>query len=132
MGERARPLVGTLSVNSVPSVARILACDTDSDAVKIAKENAIMNGVENIEFVDGPLESDSASFDFVCANLTVDVILPVLPFLLEKTRETLVLSGILAEQKGMITAALEGMDITGFRTEHSGEWIAVIVNRRRP
>ena len=132
MGERSLPLVGTLSVNSVPSVARILACDTDSDAVKIAKENAMMNGVENIEFVDGPLGSDSASFDFVCANLTVDVILPILPFLLERTRETLVLSGILAEQKGMITAALEAMDITGFRTEHSGEWIAVIVNRRRP
>jgi ribosomal protein L11 methyltransferase len=119
------------SVLSVTTVARILACDTDSDAVKIAKENATMNGVENIEFHDGPLVSDAASFDFVCANLTLDVILPMLRLLLEKTRKTLVLSGILAEQEDSVTTALKGLNVADFRIDRSGEWIAVTASQNR-
>ena len=119
----------TPSANSVPSVAQFLACDTDSEAVKIAMENAARNGVENIEFVVGPLERDSASFDCVCANLTLDVILPMLRLLLEKTRKTLVLSGILAEQEDSVTTALKGLNVSDFRIDRSGEWIAVTANQ---
>ena len=108
----------------------ILACDTDTDSVAIAKENAILNDVgERIEFFQGSIDEDTPAFDFVCANLTVDVIVPLLSLLLEKTREKLVLSGILVEQKGIIVAELERYQISNFEIQTAGEWISVVISK---
>jgi len=108
----------------------IFACDTDADSIAIAKENAVLNGVgERITFEEGELENDIPVFDFVCANLTIDVIVPLLPLLLEKTREKLVLSGILLEQKDIIDAELRKCEIADFKFEIAGEWIAVIISK---
>ena len=113
------------SVFSVNSVAKIFACDTDPDSIKIARENAESNRVEDlIEFVEGEISSDTPQFDIICANLTLAVILPILPLLLGKARSKLVLSGILDEQVGAITNALTD---NKFSIERSGEWIAVTV-----
>ena len=51
--------------------------DIDATAVKVAKENAIINGVEGItEFTEGDLtEKISGKFDIVCANIVADVIM---------------------------------------------------------
>lgn len=108
--------------------ATIFACDTDHDSVKLARENAALNGIDElIEFVEGALPDDSPVYDFVCANLTIDVILPILALLLSKTRKTLILSGILVEQRQQIEEALqnEGFNDPDVRT--AGEWIAVAV-----
>lgn len=106
-----------------------LAFDIDPDSIKIAKENAAANGVgEKIEFVCGPIGGETRVFDFVCANLTIGVIVPLLPLLLSKTRKTLVLSGILVEQKNIIAAELEKFEIANFKFEIAGEWIAVIIS----
>lgn len=115
---------------SVPSVAGLLAFDTDADSVKIARENAQLNGVGRfIEFVEGPLDVAIDRFDFVAANLTLDVIEPLLPVLLGKTRQTLVMSGILAEQETPIRNALERLDVRDFAVEQMGEWISVTVRQ---
>ncbi len=107
----------------------IFGCDTDADSVKIARENAVLNDVAWIEFADGPLRSDAPVHDFVCANLTVDVIVPVLDLLLAKTRSVLVLSGILVEQKDIIANALAESQISNFKLEISGEWLSVVIER---
>ena len=60
---------------------------------------------------------------------TIGVILPLLDLLLEKTRETLLLSGILAEQEPLIVSALAERGYASPEIEHSGEWISVIVNK---
>src|SRR5262249_49859629 len=76
--------------------SEILACDTDADSIKIARENAQANGVgDKTDFLVGPITSETPQFDFVCVNLTIDAIVPILGLLLEKTKSTLVLSGIL-------------------------------------
>lgn len=109
---------------------RILGCDTDIDSVAIAKENAELNGVgDKIEFYIGSIDEETPMFDFVCANLTIDVILPILSLLLEKTGQTLVLSGILSEQQEMIVSALQDLDIRNPQTERKGEWISIIIHR---
>lgn len=108
---------------------RILACDTDVDSVAIARENAVLNGVGGqIEYFDGSIDSDTPKFDFVCANLTIDVILPLLDDLLASTGEILLLSGILSEQKEMITDALGNRGISNFEIDSDGEWISVVVH----
>lgn len=126
--ERTEKEDKSLSVNSVSSVAKILACDTDTDSIKIAGENAELNRTENIEFYVGSISAETPVFDFVCANLTIDVIVPILPLLIEKTRETLILSGILQEQEERIAAELRSFGIRDFSVTRAGEWISVLVN----
>ena len=106
----------------------ILACDTDADSVKIARENAVLNGVGNaIVFADGPIDDSTQECDFTCANLTADVIVPILPLLIAKTKKILLLSGILAEQEKLITDELLKFQISNFKIEHSGEWISIAI-----
>jgi ribosomal protein L11 methyltransferase len=119
--------------NSVPSVAKvptpkILACDTDTDSVKIARENAELNGVGGrIEFYEGSITEETGKFALVLANLTIDVILPILPLLLASTEKHLVMSGILAEQRPMIEKALNEKGFQKFVVQELGEWISVTV-----
>jgi ribosomal protein L11 methylase PrmA len=67
------------------------------------------------------------SYDFVCANLTADVILQILPILIEKTIKFLVLSGILKEQENLITDELTKLGANNVKIETLGEWISVTV-----
>ena len=121
---------GILAIATAKLGARtIVGCDTDEDSIKIARENAVLNGVDWIEFADGTLAADAPVYDFVCANLTVDVIVPILDLLLAKTGSILLLSGILVEQKTIISAALEESQISDFKFETSGEWISVMVDK---
>ena len=107
---------------------KITAVDNDPDAVAIAIENAKLNGVaERITIETGTIESVADSHDIVCANLTADVIIPVLPELAEKTGSFLILSGILAEQEDSVLNAMPPdmqRDIT-----QDGEWIAITARR---
>lgn len=106
----------------------IFACDTDVDSIKIARENATANGVgDKIVFSVGSISSETSEFDFVCANLTLDVITPLLPLLIEKSRRLLLLSGILAEQENAVIADLLKLQITNFQIEKAGEWISVLI-----
>jgi ribosomal protein L11 methyltransferase len=108
--------------------ARVEACDTDTDAIAIARENAKLNQAEKIDFRVGTVGETTASADFVCANLTADVIAAILPSLVSATCGQLVLSGILESQADALLARLmdcgvnEPCDIM-----QDGEWVALIV-----
>lgn len=108
--------------------ARIEACDTDPEAIAIAKENALLNDVtQNITFRVGTVEASTASADVVCANLTADVIASMSPSLLSVTCGRLILSGILDTQIEMVAASLsnEGVPST-IEIMQDGEWLAII------
>lgn len=111
----------------------ILACDTDEDSIRIALENAELNEVSDaIEFYVGSISENTPEFDFVCANVTIDVIAPLLPLLLEKSRQILVLSGILTDQKEQIETELKKHGIEKTEIETQGEWISVLVRKQNP
>ncbi|MET0647961.1 MAG: 50S ribosomal protein L11 methyltransferase [Pyrinomonadaceae bacterium] len=108
--------------------ARVEACDTDPLAVSVAEENARLNGVaERIEFRVGTVEETTASADLVCANLTADVILPLLPTLLGATCGRLVLSGILTTQAAQVAARLIELGVGDYEIDRDGEWVAFVV-----
>jgi len=108
--------------------ARIEACDTDEMAIQIARENAAANGVsDQIDFRAGSVEESTASADLVCANLTADVIVQILPSLVSLTCGKLVLSGILETQVEMVQAGLHDNGIDDFQIEQDGEWVALVV-----
>jgi ribosomal protein L11 methyltransferase len=111
--------------------ARIEACDTDPVAVEVARENAELNGVaDKIAFRVGSLdEGGASSADVVCANLTADVIAPLLPALLATTRRSLILSGILATQSDIMQMRLRELAIERYEISRDGEWIAMVIHR---
>ena len=103
--------------------ARIDACDTDPDAIEIARENARANGVDRIEFRVGSIEETTPSADLVCANLTADVILQIIPALIGVTCGKLILSGILETQIESVVSALNQSEV---EIKQDGEWAAII------
>lgn len=110
--------------------ARVEACDVDADAIEIARENAQANNVANrISFRVGTVEEQAtASADLVCANLTADVILPLLPALIAATCGRLILSGILNTQAESVRLRLHELGVTNLSEIASdGEWVAIIV-----
>jgi len=108
--------------------ARVEACDTDALAVEVAEENARRNGVEGrIEFRVGSVDESTASADTVCANLTADVIVPLLPALLGATCGRLILSGILDTQADDVRARLREHGVADCELTRDGEWVALTI-----
>ena len=109
--------------------ARVEACDTDAEAIPIARENARLNNVsENVAFRVGTIEETTASADCVCANLTAGAILPLLSSLLGATCGRLILSGILVEQIDSVRSSLNQLGVSrSYDIVSDGEWAAIIV-----
>jgi ribosomal protein L11 methyltransferase len=103
--------------------ARVDACDTDAEAIEIARDNAQANGVD-IEFRVGSVEDTTPSADLVCANLTADVILQILPALIGVTCGKLILCGILETQIEQIASVLGETEV---EIAQDGEWAAIII-----
>jgi ribosomal protein L11 methyltransferase len=92
---------GILSIAGVILGAQnAIGVDIDEGAVKVAKENAVMNGVENkTEYIHGDLaEKVDGKFDIVCANIVADVVMRLLTDVGKymKPDGVLIASGIIA------------------------------------
>lgn len=108
--------------------AQIAACDTDAEAIEIARENARLNEVAGrIEFRVGTVAEGTPSADFVCANLTAPVIVELLPKLIGATCGRLVLSGILETQTEMVRSRFSEAGIIALEIEQDGEWISMVI-----
>ena len=108
--------------------AHVEACDTDADAIEIARENAVANGVaDRIHFWSGSIDESTSSADFICANLTADVVVSLLPTLVGLCCGRLVLSGILETQIQTVIDHLAQLAITDVEIAQDGEWVAIIV-----
>jgi ribosomal protein L11 methyltransferase len=108
--------------------ARVEALDTDAQAVEIAAENARLNGVAKIKFQVGSVDETTTSADFVCANLTADVLNPIVPQLIGATCGRLVVSGILDVQLEAVRARLQECGISEpLEIMADGEWVALIL-----
>jgi ribosomal protein L11 methyltransferase len=109
--------------------AQINACDTDAAALEIARENARLNDTgDRIEFRVGSIDDSTASVDFVCANLTADVIDRLMPTLIGVTCGRLVLSGILDTQVDFVIDRLHECGVSNpAETMRDGEWAALLI-----
>jgi ribosomal protein L11 methyltransferase len=106
----------------------IIACDTDADAITIAKENAELNDVGNrIDFRVDTVNDETESADLVCANLTAPVIVELLSALIGATCGRLILSGILDSQIEMVRTRLLKLGVVDFALDQDGEWVSIIV-----
>lgn len=120
---------GILSIAAVLLGAeRATGIDIDPVAVKVARENAALNGLsEKTEFLVGNLnEKITSRYSVVCANIVADVIMalaPDVPGLLAPGGRFLC-SGIIDSRAEEVRAALlrAGLQITNIVTESN--WVA--------
>lgn len=118
-----------IAAAKISNDGRIEACDTDPEAVAIATENAQLNSVgDRINFHIGTIDELTPSSDLVCANLTADVIVELMPALLAVTCRRLVLSGILESQvSSVLERARECGSAAPLEITNDGEWNAIIL-----
>ena len=117
-----------IAASMLAPAARVEACDTDALAVSVAEENARLNGLaDRIAFRVGTVDDSTPSADVVCANLTADVILPLLPALTAATCGRLILSGILDTQAEGVRARLLELGAEDCEVTRDGEWVAITV-----
>jgi len=109
--------------------ARVVGFDIDPDAIAVATENAAINSVaDEVEFEVNRLSSfRGEEFDLVLANLTADVFVSQAAEFAQVVRAdgTLIVSGILLEQTGDVTAALEAQGFSVIEARPDGEWVTL-------
>ena len=107
----------------------IKGCDIDEVAVKVAGENADLNGVgDRIAFHKGDLTSQvEGSFQLICANIVADVIIR----LSEDVGKYLaaggifITSGIIDTREQDVLEALDKNGFTVIERRSSGGWVAM-------
>lgn len=107
----------------------VLAIDIDPNAVKVAKENVALNGVESrVRVVEGDLcKSEAIPCDLAVANIVADAICMLAGPLtrhLQKGR-LLVCSGIIREREQDVRDAAAQAGYTLFDRVEMGEWVAL-------
>jgi ribosomal protein L11 methyltransferase len=106
----------------------IRAYDTDAASINIAEQNAEANNViDAINFYEGTIDEDVHPADLIIANITLDVLTPMIGLLVKKADISLLLSGILVTQRDEIESELKKFEIGDLKFKTKGEWIAAIV-----
>lgn len=111
---------------------RILACDIDAEAVRIAEENIALNGVgEQVEVSQQPLDELEDGFDVVLANILAEENVRLADELVNRLTPhgTLILSGILQEKEGLVAKAFARYSLQGPSIRHLEEWSCLVYRR---
>ena len=126
---------GILAVTALKLGARrAVGVDIDATAVRVAGENAALNGVDqNLSVICGDLACDvKGCFQLITANIVADIIIrltPDVPPLLQEGG-TFVVSGIIDSREQDVRDALEsnGFQVVSSLTE--GGWVALACQRK--
>jgi len=113
---------------------RVLGLDLDPEAVKVAEENLLRNGVEGIMSVSSiPLHRLGETYDLVIANLTAQVITQMAANLSRcvSPEGWLVLSGILNEQMEEVVKCFEAHYFNEVDSWTMEEWRAILLRRKQ-
>ncbi|MES5099655.1 50S ribosomal protein L11 methyltransferase [Agrobacterium sp. BA1120] len=111
----------------------VLATDIDPIAIKVAKENARLNGIVSgmaLETAPG-FHSDSfrkhGPFDLIIANILARPLIKMAPQLVTHLAPggTVILSGILASQRWKVLSAYNGMHLSHVRTIWRNGWVTI-------
>ena len=111
------------------------AYDIDPVAVKVARENAIADGCDNITVgVSDLLQNVDLSFgkyDFCVANIVADIIIRMMPEIRNYiTKEApLILSGIISMRADEVRHSVEKNGFTIIREEQENDWVAMMVKQ---
>ena len=105
---------------------RVVGIDVDPKAISVAKVNARLNKIDNVDFklVDLRKWKSWAGRDIVAANLYSELLIEILPKL--KRSNWLILSGVLRIHENKFFHALRQNKIEVAKVNRRGKWIAVL------
>lgn len=104
---------------------RTVGVDIDAIAVEQAQENALANGVEGVRFSRTPLRRLTGSYDLVVANILANTLVEAAPLLAQRTRQRLVLAGVLHSQLAEVVPAFTRHRMKLLATPTVGEWVRI-------
>ena len=113
---------------------RILALDNDPEAIEVARENLVLNGVaDRIMLQVGTVADIDSLFDVVLANIQALPLIEMASLLVQRMADTakLVLSGILTEQMQAVQAAYEAQGLKLSNRNIAGEWCLLEFERSK-
>jgi len=112
---------------------RVYAVDNDAQAVEIARENAVANGViDAVDLACGSLERVTGTYPLVVVNILAHVIRRMLEQGLGacvKAGGTLIATGIMDEQASDVVGAMERQGLTLVERHQRGDWVSLIATR---
>lgn len=108
---------------------KVDAYDIDPEAVRVAKENATLNGVADKMNIDSAnlLDKTSSKYDVVIANITADVLIGLSSDLGKyvKSGKDIIVSGIIKDRKVDVESAFESKGYQIVERLEQGEWVAL-------
>jgi ribosomal protein L11 methyltransferase len=109
---------------------RATGIDIDPKAISIAKANACLNKIDNVDFRLADLRKwkPTDAKDIVAANLYSELLIEILPKL--KRSHWLILSGVLRRQENKLLRDLRRNNIEIVTVKRRGKWIAVLATCR--
>ncbi|MEJ2502646.1 MAG: 50S ribosomal protein L11 methyltransferase [Gemmatimonadota bacterium] len=119
---------------------RVLAVESDGDALETAAENVERNRVgDRVTLVHALVDADylarvaAPPFDLVVANVLSGVLVPLLPALARSvSREgAVILGGIMVAESASVRSAAAAAGLDTVRQDREGEWWTGLLRRRR-
>jgi len=113
-------------------ISHVTAIDIDAEAVRVARENCILNGVEErVTITTTPITELSGFFDIVLANILAEDLIRMAPYLIARLKPNgfLILSGILIEKEQMVIDGYANKAISLTEVAREGEWSCLIFRR---
>lgn len=109
--------------------AHVTATDIDPVAIEVTRENALLNGVENVALIvaDGARGRAIVSggpYDLIIANILAGPLIAMAPEIaaIAAPRATLILAGLLTKQAAEVCAAYEAVGCSIGEAEARGDW----------
>jgi ribosomal protein L11 methyltransferase len=109
---------------------RVVAMDTDPDAVAAARDNTARNEAP-VDLREGSVDAlrPGEHFDLVLANLVTDVVMGLAPALIDRVAPggTLAVSGISVDRSGEVADLLAGLTGRVPAAWQEGDWVVISV-----
>lgn len=122
---------GVLALGALAmGVPRALGIDVDGDAVRVAAENAKLNGLEQrLELAIGGPETVTGAWPLVLANVVAGVLIDIAPALAKRVGHhgDLVLSGIAAALESEVERVYLRLGFRPARVTSRAGWVALVM-----
>lgn len=117
--------------------AHVTATDIDPVAVKVARENIRLNGVAGYAnaittgSLDGRAIAEHTPYDLIVANILAGPLVALAPAIGRHAAGTVILSGLLPEQRARIVASYRSVGLCLSRWSTRDGWLTMVLSRAR-